>query len=160
MSCITVAAAKAAQVCANCGKGGSDTIKLKECTACFLVKYCSVDCQQIHRKLHKEACEDRAAELKDEKLYGQGHERAEGDFCPLCLLAIPFRVDEHSCFLTCCMKRVCNGCIFATFKQGWATTAHSAGRPRKKTMKKHFAGFRRGWLQGIPKLCSFLVMHT
>ena len=120
MSCITVAAAKAAQVCANCGKGGSDTIKLKECTACFLVKYCSVDCQQIHRKLHKEACEERAAELKDEKLYSQGHDRPESDFCPLCLLAIPFAENRNlkSKFYACCMERVCDGCGLAAQRRG------------------------------------------
>ena len=121
MSCVPVPTAKATkeeEACANCGKGGGNTIKLKKCNACYLVKYCSVDCQKIHRKFHKKACKERAAQLKDEKLYGQGHERSEGDFCPLCLLAIPFAVDEHSGFYTCCMKRVCTGCIFATVKQG------------------------------------------
>ncbi|EJK68383.1 hypothetical protein THAOC_10440, partial [Thalassiosira oceanica] len=43
MSCVPVPTAEA---CANCGKEGSDTIKLKNCNACFLVKYCSVDCQK------------------------------------------------------------------------------------------------------------------
>ena len=89
-SCVPVpapaAAANTEEVCANCGKGANDTFKLKNCTACFLVKYCSVDCQKIHRKQHKKACKERAAELKDDKLYGQGHERSEEDFCPICLL--------------------------------------------------------------------------
>ncbi|EJK77700.1 hypothetical protein THAOC_00451, partial [Thalassiosira oceanica] len=76
-------------VCANCGKQGSDTVKLKNCTACRLVKYCGVDCQRAHRKQHKKACKQRAAELKDEQLYSQGHERPEGDFCPICTLPIP-----------------------------------------------------------------------
>ena len=130
MSCVTVAAAKAAEVCANCGKGGSDTVKLKECNSCFLVKYCSVDCQQIHRKLHKEACEERAAELKDEKLYSQGHERPEGEFCPLCLLAIPMPIDGNSVFYNCCMKTVCRGCIFAAVKQGLGPTCPFCRAPR------------------------------
>mmetsp|Transcript_13042 Transcript_13042/g.30009 ORF Transcript_13042/g.30009 Transcript_13042/m.30009 type:complete len:420 (-) Transcript_13042:29-1288(-) len=103
MSCIAVAD----DVCANCGKGsasGSEggTVKLKNCTACRLVKYCSVGCQKAHRKQHKNACEKRAAELlqsnpfascrglikeeqpckkaaelKEEQLYSQGHERTE-----------------------------------------------------------------------------------
>ncbi|EJK63309.1 hypothetical protein THAOC_16037 [Thalassiosira oceanica] len=117
MSCAPVPTAEA---CANCGKEGSDAIKLKNCNACFLVKYCSVDCQKIHRKKHKGPCKKRAAELKDEKLYSQGHERAELDFCPLCLLAIPFPVPEadHAKFYVCCMKRVCNGCVFAALKCG------------------------------------------
>ena len=75
--------------CANCGVVSSDAVKLKNCTACRLVKYCGVDCQKAHRKQHKKACKQRAAELKDEQLYSQGHERPEGDFCPICTLPIP-----------------------------------------------------------------------
>ncbi|EJK68998.1 hypothetical protein THAOC_09785 [Thalassiosira oceanica] len=56
------------EACANCGKLGSDD-KLKNCTACRLVKYCGVDCQRAHRKKHKKACKQRVAELKDEQLY-------------------------------------------------------------------------------------------
>ena len=40
----------AAEACANCGKEEKDNaVKLKNCTACLLVKYRSVDCQKIHR---------------------------------------------------------------------------------------------------------------
>ena len=67
MSCVPVESA--AEACANCGKESGDAVKLKNCTACYLVKYCGVDCQKIHRKQHKKACKKRAAELKDEKLY-------------------------------------------------------------------------------------------
>ena len=60
-------ATAASDVCANCGKaGGGDGIKLKNCTACFLVKYCSVDCQKRNHKAHKNACCKRSAVLKDE----------------------------------------------------------------------------------------------
>ncbi|EJK71299.1 hypothetical protein THAOC_07280 [Thalassiosira oceanica] len=115
MSCCTpTAAVIAPETCANCGKEGTDIVKLKNCTACFLVKYCGVDCQKSHRKLHKRACKKRAAELKDEELYAQGHERPESDFCPLCLLAIPFPMNVHSMFYSCCSKLVCNGCAYAT----------------------------------------------
>ena len=106
------------EVCANCGKGANDTVKLKNCTACRLVKYCGVDCQKIHRKQHKKACRERAAELKDEKLYSQGLERSEGDFCPICLLAVPFPGVRNAMFFVCCMKMVCNGCCFMSWKQG------------------------------------------
>ncbi|EJK55161.1 hypothetical protein THAOC_25135, partial [Thalassiosira oceanica] len=71
MSCVP-APATAAGVCANCGKEGNDAVKLKNCTACLLVKYCGVDCQRAHRKQHKKACKERAAELKDEQLYRPG----------------------------------------------------------------------------------------
>ncbi|EJK60907.1 hypothetical protein THAOC_18674 [Thalassiosira oceanica] len=80
------------EACANCGKLGSDAVKLKDCTACRLVKYCGVDCQKAHRKLHRKACKQRAAELKDEKLYSQGLERPERDYCSICTLPIP-----HGC---------------------------------------------------------------
>ncbi|EJK76507.1 hypothetical protein THAOC_01728 [Thalassiosira oceanica] len=106
------------EACANCGKQGSDSVKLKNCTACRLVKYCCVDCQRAHRKQHKKACKQRAAELKDEQLYSQGHERPEGDFCPLCTLPIPIPIHEHSAFSVCCMKRICRGCDFAAQKRG------------------------------------------
>ncbi|EJK67961.1 hypothetical protein THAOC_10918, partial [Thalassiosira oceanica] len=117
MSCIAVDDGSAG-VCANCGKHGSDTVKLKNCTACRLVKYCGVDCQRAHRKQHKKACKQRAAELKDERLYSQGLERPEGDFCPICTLPIPLRMVENSVTSVCCMKRICNGCHYAAWKRG------------------------------------------
>ena len=104
-------------MCANCGKHGSDTVNLKNCTACRLVKYCGVDCQKAHRKQHKKACNQRSAEIKDEQLYSQGHERPEGDFCPICTLPIPLLMAEHSASYVCCMKRICDGCIFAAKKR-------------------------------------------
>ncbi|EJK47895.1 hypothetical protein THAOC_33352, partial [Thalassiosira oceanica] len=117
MSCVPVVD-DGAEVCANCGKQGSDAVKLKNCTACRLVKYCGVDCQRAHRKQHKQACKQRAAELKDEQLYGQGHERPEGDFCPICTLPIPLSMENHSFFKYCCMKLICHGCGLAAQKRG------------------------------------------
>ena len=117
MNCVPVKG-DGEEACANCGKLGSDTVKLKNCTACRLVKYCGVDCQRAHRKQHKKACRKRAAELKDEQLYSQGLERPEGDFCPICTLPIPLPMHEHSDFAVCCMKRICNGCHFAAQKRG------------------------------------------
>ncbi|EJK43963.1 hypothetical protein THAOC_37543 [Thalassiosira oceanica] len=106
------------EVCAHCGKQGSETVTLKHCTACRLVKYCGVVCQRAHRKRHKKACKQRAAEIKDEQLYSQGHERPEGDFCPICTLPIPLPMNEHSALNACCMKRICAGCHFAAQKRG------------------------------------------
>ncbi|EJK64965.1 hypothetical protein THAOC_14241, partial [Thalassiosira oceanica] len=117
MSC-TLVATDDETVCANCGLVSSDTVKLKSCTACRLVKYCGVDCQRAHRKQHKKACKQRAAELKDEELYSQGHEKPEGDFCPICALPIPLPMGEHSGFNACCMKRICDGCDLAAQKRG------------------------------------------
>jgi len=106
------------EVCANCGKESSDAVKLKNCNACLLVKYCGVDCQKTHRKQHKEACKKRAAELKDERLYARGHERPERDFCPICTMAIPLPVEKHSRIQLCCMKVICDGCIVADELRG------------------------------------------
>ena len=39
--------------CANCGAESGDAVKLKNCTACRLVKYCGVDCQKAHRGQHR-----------------------------------------------------------------------------------------------------------
>mmetsp|Transcript_18483 Transcript_18483/g.41890 ORF Transcript_18483/g.41890 Transcript_18483/m.41890 type:complete len:82 (+) Transcript_18483:1-246(+) len=78
------------------------------CTACFLVKYCSVDCQKTHRKQHKKACKKRAAELKDKRLYTKGQERSEDDSCLICTLPIPLPKDRHLCAVVRRMKRVCN----------------------------------------------------
>ncbi|EJK54766.1 hypothetical protein THAOC_25579 [Thalassiosira oceanica] len=118
MNCVPVDGGGVEEACANCGKTGSDAVKLRNCTACRLVKYCGVDCQRAHRKQHKKACKQGAAELEYEKLYSQGQERPEGDFCPLCTLPIPLPTGKHSSFAACCMKRICKGCDYAAQKRG------------------------------------------
>ena len=97
--------------CANCGKSSSDGCKLKNCTACRLIKYCSVDCQKRHRKSHKNKCKKRAQELKDERLFGTGLEFFLGD-CPVCLVPMPISAKDR-CFTPCCMKILCLGCKYA-----------------------------------------------
>ena len=118
MSCCVPAVCDGDGACANCGKIGSDAVKLKNCTACRLVKYCGVGWQRAHRKQHKSACKKRAAELKDEQLYSQGHERLEGEFCPICTLPIALPVGTHAIFAACCMKMICKGCDYAANKRG------------------------------------------
>jgi hypothetical protein len=98
-------------VCANCGKAAVDNIKLKICTACKLVKYCSIDCQRNHRKQHKKACKKRMAEIRDDKLFTQPDESHYGE-CPICCLPLPLD-DKKSGIYTCCGKRVCYGCSYA-----------------------------------------------
>jgi len=92
MSCIAVEDGTAG-VCANCGKHGSDTVKLKNCNACRLVKYCGVDCQKPEgppQAAQEGLQATRGRNNKDEQLYSQGHERPKEDFCPICTLPIPF----------------------------------------------------------------------
>ena len=95
--------------CANCGKGEENSIDLKACTACKLVKYCNRECQISHRPLHKKACKKRAAELHDEELFKEPSPRED---CPICFLPLPLDASK-SVFKTCCGKLICKGCIFA-----------------------------------------------
>ncbi len=104
--------AAADEICASCGIAGDDDIKLKNCTACKLVKYCGVECQRNHRSQHKRACKKRAAELKDELLFKQSESTHLGD-CPICLLPIPIAISEETLaysIYSCCSKVVCTGC--------------------------------------------------
>ena len=96
--------------CANCGTAGNDDIKLKKCTACYLVRYCGVKCQKEHRKQHKKECKKRAAELHDEILFKEPESSCFGD-CPIC--CVPLSIDlEQSSFMSCCSKFICNGCHY------------------------------------------------
>ena len=96
--------------CASCGKGGDS---LKTCTACKLVKYCSIDCQRAHRPKHKKECKRRAAALRDEELFKQPPSREE---CPICFLELPLRADM-STYIGCCGKIICSGCNYASAQQ-------------------------------------------
>ena len=102
---------EADEVCANCGKAAVDDITLKICTACKLVKYCSVECQKNHRPQHKKACKKRAAELRDDRLFRQPDGSHLGE-CSICCLPLPLDLSKLS-FTTCCSKVICNGCYIA-----------------------------------------------
>jgi hypothetical protein len=97
--------------CANCGKAEVDDVKLKICTACKLVKYCSVDCQKNHRPQHKKACKKRAAEIKDDRLFTLPESTHLGE-CPICCLPLPLHVTKWV-LNSCCCQRICRGCNFA-----------------------------------------------
>ena len=66
----------------------------------------------------KTTCKKRAAESKDEQLYGLGQERPESDFCPICALPIQLRMNNHAVVPVCCVKRICHGCNIAAQKRG------------------------------------------
>jgi hypothetical protein len=55
------------ELCRNTAKG---EVKLKTCTACKSVKYCSRECQRAHWKVHKPAC--KAAQAEASTLAGAG----------------------------------------------------------------------------------------
>jgi hypothetical protein len=96
---------------ASCGKAEVDNIKLKICTACKLVKYCSVVCQKNHRPQHKKECKTIAAEIKDDRLFRQPDGSCDGE-CPICCLPQPLDADNRS-INTCCCKIICDGCNYA-----------------------------------------------
>eukprot|EP00984_Skeletonema_dohrnii_P005261 scaffold1840_cov137-Skeletonema_dohrnii-CCMP3373.AAC.2 len=97
--------------CDSCGIAQVDDIKLMRCTACYLVRYCSDECQKNHASQHEEACKERAAKLRDELLFKQPESSYLGD-CPICCLPMP--LDKQKSFMmVCCSKVICNGCHHA-----------------------------------------------
>ena len=95
-------------MCANCGKG-EESISLKKCGACKMVKYCSRDCQKTHRPQHKKECKKRAVELHDEALFKQPPRKED---CPICFLRLPSLFTGNR-YMSCCGKTICIGCIHA-----------------------------------------------
>ncbi|EJK78060.1 hypothetical protein THAOC_00063, partial [Thalassiosira oceanica] len=63
---------------------------------------------------------DRSAEAARylERLLDEGHERWEGERCPICFLFIGLPVGEHAKMYACCMKMVCKGCVLAAQLRG------------------------------------------
>jgi hypothetical protein len=115
MSSAVVEADERMMCCASCGISEDDDTKLKKCTACKLVRYCSIECQREHRPQHKKACKKRAAELRDEILFRQPESNHYGD-CPICCL--PLSIDpKKSSIMGCCSKMICNGCDYANIKR-------------------------------------------
>ena len=44
------------KMCANCGDREDPEIKMKRCSACKIVHYCSTSCQNLDWKFHKKNC--------------------------------------------------------------------------------------------------------
>ena len=61
---------------------------------------------------------DPAAQSLAERLMSSGHERPEVDVCTICYLYIGWPLSQHSKNNACCMKRVCNGCVWAARRRG------------------------------------------
>ncbi|EJK51651.1 hypothetical protein THAOC_29158, partial [Thalassiosira oceanica] len=61
---------------------------------------------------------DQAARGLHQRLMASGHERPEGDRCPICFDLIEIPVGKHSKLNVCCMKRVCNGCDLEATQRG------------------------------------------
>ena len=75
-------------------------------------------CIHIKACRYAAASADSAARNLEQRLMTSGHNRPEGDWCPICFLLIELTVDGHSMRNVCCMKRVCNGCVLAARQRG------------------------------------------
>ncbi|EJK55004.1 hypothetical protein THAOC_25315, partial [Thalassiosira oceanica] len=53
-----------------------------------------------------------------QRLLNEGHERWEGERCPICFLFIGLPVEKHAKMNVCCMKMVCKGCTLASHQRG------------------------------------------
>ncbi|EJK72362.1 hypothetical protein THAOC_06110 [Thalassiosira oceanica] len=53
-----------------------------------------------------------------DRLLNEGHERWEGDRCPICFLFVGLPMGKYAQMNQCCMKMVCNGCILAARQRG------------------------------------------
>ena len=96
--------------CASCGIAEIDDVQLVPCDGCDLVRYCSDECREDHKSEHEDACNKRAAELRDELLFKQPESSHLGD-CPICMLPLPLD-KKKSTMKSCCSKVVCNGCVY------------------------------------------------
>ena len=105
------------KLCSACGKG-SNTAKM--CTACKCVWYCDKECQNKHRKEHRNDCKRIKKEL--DKRGGELDIGSELDLsplsdlppreeCPICMHALPLHPMLHTYF-NCCGKTICSGCTF------------------------------------------------
>ncbi len=137
--------------CANCGKVEVDDVKLKICTACRLVKYCSVECQKTHRPQHKKACKKKAAEIRDNRLFTQPDESYLGE-CPICFLPLSLDLTKSN-LMSCCSQKICMGCASANMKseieEGLENRCAFCREPLPITQEE---GDNRG-LERIKKIC-------
>jgi len=95
--------------CAACGGEGED---LKTCNARKMVKYCNATCEKRHRPEHRQKCQERAAQMFDEKLFADPSPKIE---CPICFLPMPYGAYD-SIYQACCGKTICAGCRGAAVK--------------------------------------------
>ncbi|KAL7525312.1 hypothetical protein ACHAXR_000949 [Thalassiosira sp. AJA248-18] len=80
-------------------------------TACKLVKYCNVTCQETHRPKHEKECKKHASEIEifDEALFKQPRPNED---CPICFLRLPIFTSEMH-YQACCGKLICLRCEYA-----------------------------------------------
>ena len=104
------------------------TLQQIMCTACRSKCYCSIDCQNTHRKDHMHQCNKDAAKLKEELIIFKYHGDNDDDDaddddelfqpipprdeCPSCMLPLPID-DSKKIYHSCCGKVICKGCCLS-----------------------------------------------
>ncbi|EJK67904.1 hypothetical protein THAOC_10990 [Thalassiosira oceanica] len=73
--------------------------------------------EQRARRQSIRRCEECVTAGNQLVLMKKGRTRSEKDDCPICQLPLQLDV-KRSVFNPCCMKRMCNGCVFAARKRG------------------------------------------
>ena len=76
--------------------------------------YCG---EQRDRRQSLRKCEECVVAKNQLVLLKKGRTRSEEDECPICNLLLPIDTTQSS-FRPCCVKKVCDGCIFASLKRG------------------------------------------
>jgi len=144
-------------LCAACGIGEDDDIKLKKCTACDLARYCSDKCQLEHLPEHEQICKKRAAELRDEILFKQPEISSLGD-CPICLLPVSF--EQHRSVVECCSNMICFGCEYANFaREAKELLEHKCPFCRHPVRKSHEKADLNSMKRNDPVAMREMGMH-
>ncbi|KAL7530726.1 hypothetical protein ACHAXR_003642 [Thalassiosira sp. AJA248-18] len=92
------------------------------CTACKSVRYCNVDCQRAHRKVHVKECKRISNELENSRR-AAAFEAAISELplveevpsppalpdCLICAHVMPPKMEQSS-YLACCGNVVCMAC--------------------------------------------------
>lgn len=142
-------------MCLQCNQASTSLQPLVTCGACSLAEYCSIECQALHRPLHRNTCSQIVKLLR--RLYqgplGRRQLRKifldEGDF-QLCEPAVAVDIDE---VCTRYIKPLCS----AYWEEGWKTLT---ARPVQEALlwhermlraRAHAAerGFGRGMLDAV-----------
>ncbi|EJK78035.1 hypothetical protein THAOC_00087 [Thalassiosira oceanica] len=99
---------------------------------------------------------DLAARSLHQRLMASGHERPEGDRCPICFDLIELPVHEHSMRNACCMKRVCNGCLLAAWQRGMNDRCPFCRTPIPDNDASRLAMIQKRVSKGDEEAMSFL----
>ena len=77
-----------------------------------------------------EDCKEREAELHDDNLFRQPDRSHRGE-CPLCFLPMPLAPTKFG-FRACCSKLICDGCVYANYKNNGGARCPFCREPSPK----------------------------